>query len=250
MIEDQSTNGTFVDGRLLSRGGRVSESQGPSGSRTNSSSSSPRWVLSSGTVINIFLHDKVRDLTFRVRIPKRDENYELAYKDKVAEYFARHGLPMEGAVTQQQQQQNPTGAVGAGAGGVDLFRAAGKPLARAGGQQQQQQRNQMAAPVTRPRENRNTEWRGSGKYNKIRQIGKGAFAVVYMVTSKYDGRPYAAKELEKRHFIKNGVLDQKVENEMRIMQRLDHVSETVDSPPPRSKQGPANTFAAAYCAIY
>jgi hypothetical protein len=219
MIEDQSTNGTFVDDKLLSRG------KGTGGGSQNPST---RWVLSSGTVINIFLHDKVRDLTFRVRIPRRDENYELAYKDKVAEYFARHGLPMEGAVT---TQQNPTGAVGVGAAGVDLFRTAGKPLARAGRQkQQQQQGNQMAAPAMRPQVNRNTEWRGSGKYNKVRQIGKGAFAVVYMVTSKYDGRPYAAKELEKRHFIKNGVLDQKVENEMRIMQRLDHVSEPWNLP--------------------
>lgn len=68
------------------------------------------------------------------------------------------------------------------------------------------------------------DWDGSGKYNRVGQIGKGAFAVVYKVTSKFDGVPYAAKELEKRRFIKNGVLDQKVENEMRIMQRVQHVS--------------------------
>jgi len=55
-------------------------------------------------------------------------------------------------------------------------------------------------------------------------IGKGAFATVHKVTSKYDGSPYAAKELDKRKFIKNGVLDQKVENEMKIMQRVQHVS--------------------------
>ena len=55
-------------------------------------------------------------------------------------------------------------------------------------------------------------------------IGKGAFATVYKVTSRYDGSPYAAKELDKRKFMKNGVLDQKVENEMRIMQNIQHVS--------------------------
>lgn len=55
-------------------------------------------------------------------------------------------------------------------------------------------------------------------------IGKGAFAVVYKVTDKYTGEPYAAKELDKRKFMKNGVLDQKVENEMKIMQRVSHVS--------------------------
>lgn len=44
------------------------------------------------------------------------------------------------------------------------------------------------------------------------------------MTAKFDGKPYAAKELDKRKFMKNGVLDQKVENEMRIMQKVKHVS--------------------------
>lgn len=56
------------------------------------------------------------------------------------------------------------------------------------------------------------------------EIGKGAFATVYKVTDKWEGTPYAAKELDKRKFMKNGVLDQKVENEMTIMRRIHHVS--------------------------
>lgn len=71
------------------------------------------------------------------------------------------------------------------------------------------------------------EWKGSGKYNRGDRIGKGAFATVYKVTSKFDGRPFAAKELDKRKFMKNGILDQKVENEMKIMQRAKHVSELI-----------------------
>lgn len=47
---------------------------------------------------------------------------------------------------------------------------------------------------------------------------------MYQVTHKFDGRPYAAKELDKRKFMKNGVLDQKVENEMNIMKRVKHAS--------------------------
>jgi hypothetical protein len=46
---------------------------------------------------------------------------------------------------------------------------------------------------------------------------------VYKVASKYTGLPYAAKELDKRKFMKNGILDQKVENEMKIMQKVNHV---------------------------
>lgn len=68
------------------------------------------------------------------------------------------------------------------------------------------------------------EWSGSNRYNRVGRIGKGAFATVYKVTAKFDGKPYAAKELDKRKFMKNGVLDQKVENEMRIMQKVKHVS--------------------------
>jgi serine/threonine protein kinase len=67
------------------------------------------------------------------------------------------------------------------------------------------------------------DWRGGLKYNKSGTIGKGAFATVYKMTAKFDGVPYAAKELEKRRFMKNGVLDQKVDNEMKIMQKIKHV---------------------------
>ena len=68
------------------------------------------------------------------------------------------------------------------------------------------------------------EWRGGNKYNRVNIIGKGAFAVVYKMTDKFNGTPFAAKELEKRRFIKNGILDQKVEMEMKIMKRIHHVS--------------------------
>jgi len=68
------------------------------------------------------------------------------------------------------------------------------------------------------------EWKGGLKYNKIRVIGKGAFATVYLLTAKYDGTRFAAKEVEKRRFMKNGILDQKVDMEMKIMKKIHHVS--------------------------
>ena len=67
------------------------------------------------------------------------------------------------------------------------------------------------------------EWRGGNKYNKVGVIGKGAFAVVYKMTAKFDGVPFAAKEIEKRRFMKNGIVDQKLETEMKIMQKIKHV---------------------------
>ncbi|KAL5338898.1 kinase-like domain-containing protein [Aspergillus crustosus] len=65
-------------------------------------------------------------------------------------------------------------------------------------------------------------WSGGPKYNVTGQIGKGAFATVYKLATKQHGTVYAAKELDKRRFMKNGILDQKVDNELKIMKDLKH----------------------------
>ena len=204
MIEDQSTNGTFVDRQLLTRAGRAENGHGA------------RVLLSSGSTIRILLHSENDDLMFRVRIPRRDVVYERAYVSKVEDFFARHSL------------QGPDETIRAGPGGhVDLFPR--PPRAQAIAQAAEGAANAHAQTRTpnKRREANNMprrEWADASEYNKVTMIGKGAFAVVYKVTAKFDGLPYAAKELEKRRFIKDGVIDQKVENEMRIMQRIKHVS--------------------------
>lgn len=66
-------------------------------------------------------------------------------------------------------------------------------------------------------------WDGGAKYNVIRVVGKGAFATVYLLADKINGDSIAAKELEKRRFMKNGILDFKVDNEIKIMKHLKHV---------------------------
>ncbi|KAL4920782.1 hypothetical protein BDW62DRAFT_176224 [Aspergillus aurantiobrunneus] len=65
-------------------------------------------------------------------------------------------------------------------------------------------------------------WTGGPTYNVTGQIGKGAFAVVYKLATKQHGAVFAAKELDKRRFMKNGILDQKVDNELKIMKGLKH----------------------------
>ncbi|KAH8176090.1 protein kinase domain-containing protein [Sarocladium implicatum] len=197
MVEDQSTNGTVVDDKLLE-------------SRPKDPNAEPvfRWMLNSGSVIQLHLHKQIKDITFRVRIPRRDSVYDEAYMAKVQDYFERHGLE-DHANTLDAKSPTPVPAI-----------AVPKHL-----------RGQTASPQKPPRgpvkrqDSQGVvrrEWTGSGKYNRIGNIGKGAFAVVYKVASKYDGTPYAAKELEKQRFIRNGVLDQKVENEMKIMQCINH----------------------------
>ncbi len=60
-------------------------------------------------------------------------------------------------------------------------------------------------------------------YNVVGHIGKGAFANVYKLATKQDGELFAAKEIEKRRFIKDGVLSHKVHNEIDVMKQLKHV---------------------------
>ena len=67
-------------------------------------------------------------------------------------------------------------------------------------------------------------WNGGEVYNVVGVVGSGAFAVVYQLATKSEGKVYAVKELEKRRFMKNGILDHKVDNELKIMKDLCHVS--------------------------
>ena len=66
-------------------------------------------------------------------------------------------------------------------------------------------------------------WSGGSIYNVTRLLGKGAFAIVYQLATKQDGELFAAKQLEKRRFMKDGILDQKIHNELVIMKDLHHV---------------------------
>ncbi|KAL7927891.1 hypothetical protein ACQKWADRAFT_278147 [Trichoderma austrokoningii] len=197
MIEDKSTNGTFIDNRLLKS---VHEDPTKKPILT--------WTLNSGSLVRIYLQHERQDLTFRVRIPRRTDEYLEAYLLKVDDYMLR-----------QTSMPDPAETITAGPGGhVDLFKNAGQLITP---RRQERPPGEQRSPTKR-RDNVRREWNGSGKYNRIGMVGKGAFAVVYKVTSKYDGMPYAAKEIERRRFIKNGVLDQRVENEMKIMERIDH----------------------------
>ena len=66
-------------------------------------------------------------------------------------------------------------------------------------------------------------WNGGNKYNVVAHIGKGAFANVYKLSTKANGDLIAAKEIEKRKYLKDGILDRKVHNEIEIMQKVNHV---------------------------
>ncbi|KAJ8129198.1 hypothetical protein O1611_g4434 [Lasiodiplodia mahajangana] len=196
LLEDQSTNGTVVDNKLLRRGQDTNTVE-----RTYK-----RRTLESGSTIKIVMHENKWDLLFLVRIPRREGDYEDAYMRNVTPYLLR----LNGV-----DDVNKT--IGPGpTGHVHLF----APTRGTALNNQAERTQSLQKPINRlPR-----EWRGGDKYARVSVIGKGAFATVHKVTSKYDGSPYAAKELDKRKFMKNGVLDQKVENEMKIMQKVNHAN--------------------------
>lgn len=66
-------------------------------------------------------------------------------------------------------------------------------------------------------------WDGGPTYNVAKLLGKGAFATVYLLADKVSGSTVAAKELQKRQFMKNNILDFKVDNEIKIMKNIKHV---------------------------
>ncbi|KAI1375513.1 hypothetical protein F4677DRAFT_108283 [Hypoxylon crocopeplum] len=194
MLEDQSTNGTVVDNKLL----RKRDDDNKPGQ-----SHATKRTLESGSTIKIVMHETSSDLIFLVRIPRRDDYHEKEYKRKVGAYLRRARGP--GGEANRTIGPGPSGH-------VNLF-----PPPRDGRMAVQDPWEITQADERLPR-----EWRGGDKYARVGVIGRGAFATVHKVTAKYDGSPYAAKELDKRKFMKNGVLDQKVENEMKIMQKVHH----------------------------
>ncbi|KAK7951467.1 Serine/threonine-protein kinase RAD53, partial [Apiospora aurea] len=191
LLEDQSTNGTIVDDVLLKK------------KNAEDGTGAVRRTLDSGSTVKIFMHQNNDDLQFIVRVPRRDDHLEAKFQKNLHDYLMR------------LQSQDPDRTIIA-------------PNSAPGGKlmpppnPRRQQRSPIDETTQLNTERFPREWRGGDKYSRVGVIGKGAFATVYKVTSKYNGLPYAAKELDKRKFMKNGILDQKVENEMKIMQRVHH----------------------------
>ena len=81
----------------------------------------------------------------------------------------------------------------------------------------------ILAAATSGNNNHGLNWNGGRKYNVINRIGSGAFALVYKLSSKRDGEPYAVKEISKDRFMKDGHLGIKFHNELNLIKSLNHV---------------------------
>ena len=93
MLEDQSTNGTAVNGVLL----RAKEKE---------NGAAHRHTLEQGSVIVLAMTPPEEDFRFFVRIPQRDEESENAYRANLTNYFNR----MHNANLERRGQRRVTGA--------------------------------------------------------------------------------------------------------------------------------------------
>ena len=152
-------------------------------------------MLTAGSVIQILSTKRDESLKFIFRIPSRDNHYE-EYGKRFAAYLDHVNLLREKAAQNGQTQAVRPGAKSQAKTSVKPMLLQGNPFGM--------------------------HWSGGDKYNVTGHLGKGAFATVYRLNSKSNGHMFAAKELEKRRFMKNGVIDKKLDNELRIMKGINH----------------------------
>ncbi|KAJ9646529.1 Protein kinase protein rad53 [Coniosporium tulheliwenetii] len=138
-------------------------------------------------------NDPDEHIKFVVTIPPRDGHSEEYYRNFAA-YMERLSIAERAQYPALQHQPRPA------------FDAAQLEIAAQRGQQGQKATTALAGPTTR-----------------LRSAAAAASSKpsVYASTS-YGRANLGREELEKRRFIKNGQLDQKLDNEMRIMKTLVH----------------------------
>ncbi|KAF2773308.1 hypothetical protein EJ03DRAFT_125829 [Teratosphaeria nubilosa] len=151
-------------------------------------------MLEPGSIIQILSPMPEEVVKFIVRIPSREGHFD-AYERKFQQYIYRQ----EAAEIEHAKQD----------AGVRRLMTA-------------QAKTQSSHKVTLVKNQFGMHWSGGEKYNVVGLIGKGAFATVYQLATKSEGKLFAAKELEKRKFVKAGAMDRKLENEMKIMKAISH----------------------------
>jgi len=202
MLEDLSTNGTYVDN--LAVGGR----------KGNTYRAHPTRMLCQGSNIEILCEPVSDNIRFVVRIPLREQR-EDEYADNFHGYMANMQAANRGMLAHYRK---------------------GQPLLPNG--QNEALIPSLATTLTEPpgiRPDYGMAWSGGEKYRCTGVLGKGAFATVYLLATRMDGELFAAKELEKKRFMRRGILDKRLESEIRIMEDVRHPNivqfyDTVETP--------------------
>ena len=165
IIEDQSTNGTSVDRHFLT-----------AKPKDTSKALVTQWVLSSGSVITIYLHNEQSDLTFRVRIPRRNDEYNRTYINKVEEYFARHGLQAKTAAPATTNNGPP-----------DIFKAPAEPAVIKRVDLAPADPAVTKSPSTRRDGQMRREWSGSGTMSSKKDLDRPDLGIAGLITVRDGG---------------------------------------------------------------
>jgi len=199
MLEDLSTNGSMVD--QVPVGGKREAIV--NGQKTKVMRAHPWRVLDSGSVIEVCVEPDLEYIKFVVRLPSR----EAAEEDWIDNFHSYMENQQAADTRRLMALRGPRGVGGDGA-------IAPAPVIPA-------YYTALADPPCL-RSDYGMAWSGGHKYKCTGVLGKGAFATVYLIATRLNGELFAAKELEKRRFMRNGVLDKKLDSELQIMQRIHH----------------------------
>ena len=186
MLEDMSTNGTIVDYHHLRavKGGKPATR-----------------LLEDGSLVRVGSEQEWID--FKVCLPVREDEAEDRYLESLQAYRAT--LP------QHEHRKDNHAQV----------------LAR----QQYDKSYQFAIAENRQKSTFSTtgrrsiygmHWSGKPNYTVVGRLGQGAFATVYKLASRAGGELFAAKELEKRRFVKDGRMHMRLDSELSIMKSIRH----------------------------
>ena len=201
MLEDTSTNGTLVDKVLLCSERGKNKFGNPDSQRT----------LNNGAIIELPTIAGVAEeaIRFIVRFPSREHQQEQ-YSQRLAAYL--------GYIQQTERQLQVAAQKKGGMPPPILL-----PFNPIKDQAEASPNASMLAAATGDN-NHGLGWNGGEKYNVIKPIKNGAFAMVFQLSAKKDGELYACKQIEKRRFMKDGVLNHKAHNEILVMKDLEHAN--------------------------
>ena len=223
MLEDTSTNGTFVDTQIVMRS-KVDVFGNPC-------PSSHTIVQGSMISMPVLSSPDEEWIRFIVRMPSRN-NGQQEYQQNLAAYLryiqqaerqaqvaaaAKWRLPPAPPVS----PKNPLSL---------LLLNLQMPFNPLNQEPEEGSSNPSFLAAATGEYSHGMHWNGGDKYNVVGYIGKGAFAMVYKISTIHDGEVYAAKQIEKRRFIKDGQIGSKVHHEISIMERLRHVGAATHLP--------------------
>ena len=230
MVEDTSTNGTIVDNDVL---------HGPKAINPDPGAQSQHAIWN-GDTIELPLHkgkERGQSIRFSVKLPQRSEVGLEKYSQNCVAYIkcVEQAERQYGFITEAKRKGNAPMIPPVSC--QTLIQVLVPPFLT-----QQQVPMHALPPHLGPGTSPQTmslltaatagnpygmQWSGGPKYNVVGTIGQGAFATVYKLSSKKDGLVFAAKQLDKNRFAKDGTLSSKMYNELNLIKGLRHVSAAI-----------------------